>query len=231
MTRTARPPHATPDDRVAPPLTIVVGFDFSPQSELALEEAVTLGAAAPPSTLHVVGVLGHGGHGLGGTAPFHHIRFQEAEATQREIAARIEATLARRGMAGMRAFVHCRIGKPAREILQLAGEARADLVIVGTHGRRGVERIVMGSVAEEIVRGAPCPVLVMRPSRHEAVRAEDAEAFTPDPPCPACVDRRFETGGARWWCDAHDHAWVQPHRYAYTDDGISRLRPDDWALW
>jgi nucleotide-binding universal stress UspA family protein len=232
MTRTARSSSALDgerDDRVAVPLTIVVGYDFSDQGDLALEEAVTLGAAAPPSTIHIVGVLSHGGHGLGGTAPFHHIRFQEAESMQLEMAQRIEALLARRGASGMRAFIHCRIGRPAGEILGLAEESRADLIVVGTHGRRGFERLVIGSVAEEVVRAASCPVLVMRPSRYRAT-GKPSEAY-PEPPCPACVDRRFATGGAAWWCEAHDHAWVQPHRYAYTDAGISRLRPDDWTLW
>jgi nucleotide-binding universal stress UspA family protein len=51
---------------------------------------------------------------------------------------------------------------PAAEIVRHAREHHADLVVVGTHGRTGLRRAVMGSVAERVVRSAPCPVLVAR---------------------------------------------------------------------
>jgi len=53
-------------------------------------------------------------------------------------------------------------GDPAREILQLAADARADLIVMGTHGRGGLGRLLMGSVAEAIMRKAPCPVVTVR---------------------------------------------------------------------
>lgn len=58
---------------------------------------------------------------------------------------------------------------PAHEIVSYAKELRADLVIVGTHGRNGVSRLLMGSVAEHVVRSAPCPVLVVHKNEHEFV--------------------------------------------------------------
>jgi len=58
---------------------------------------------------------------------------------------------------------------PAQEIVEYAGEIHADLIVVGTHGRSGMSRLLMGSVAEHVVRTAPCPVLVVRPSEHEFV--------------------------------------------------------------
>jgi len=67
------------------------------------------------------------------------------------------------------------VGNARAEILKAAGELRADIVLVGTHGRRGVQRMLLGSVAEGVVRGAECPVLV--------VRAKD---YQPAP--PAAVD-------------------------------------------
>jgi nucleotide-binding universal stress UspA family protein len=58
----------------------------------------------------------------------------------------------------------CRVGHPGAEILKVLDEGPAfDLVILGSHGRTGIERILLGSVAEKIVRHAPCPVLVARP--------------------------------------------------------------------
>ena len=54
-------------------------------------------------------------------------------------------------------------GAPADEVTRAAREGDYDLVVMGTHGRRGIRRLVLGSVAEAVVRGAPCPVLVVRP--------------------------------------------------------------------
>ena len=53
-------------------------------------------------------------------------------------------------------------GDPVSEILRVAGESGADLVVMGTHGRTGLPRLLMGSVAELVVRKAKCPVLTVR---------------------------------------------------------------------
>ena len=56
-----------------------------------------------------------------------------------------------------------RIGAPAAEIVAAAAELKADLLCIGTHGRTGLAHFLLGSVAERIVRHAPCPVLTVRP--------------------------------------------------------------------
>lgn len=53
-------------------------------------------------------------------------------------------------------------GSPALEILRIAGEKRLDLIVIASHGRTGLRRLVLGSVAERVLRDAPCPVLVVR---------------------------------------------------------------------
>lgn len=53
-------------------------------------------------------------------------------------------------------------GDPAAEIVGYAREARFDLIVMGTHGRTGLDRIVLGSVAERVLRDAPCSVLVVK---------------------------------------------------------------------
>ena len=55
-----------------------------------------------------------------------------------------------------------REGKPADEIIKAARERDAQLIVIGTHGRSGLQRVLMGSTAEGVVRHAPCPVLVAR---------------------------------------------------------------------
>lgn len=58
---------------------------------------------------------------------------------------------------------------PAVAIVQYARSIGAGVIDVGTHGREGVSRLLMGSVAEHVVRHAPCPVLVVRPNEHEFI--------------------------------------------------------------
>ncbi len=55
-----------------------------------------------------------------------------------------------------------RVGTPAAEIVDAATEWHADLIVIGSHGRGGVSRLLLGSVAEGVMRHAPCPVLVVR---------------------------------------------------------------------
>ncbi len=66
------------------------------------------------------------------------------------------------GDRGVELHSHIRDGQPAETILKTIGEQAIDLVVMGTHGRTGVERI-LGSVAEEVVRESPVPVLTVPP--------------------------------------------------------------------
>ncbi len=54
-------------------------------------------------------------------------------------------------------------GSPSEEIVRIAKERLVDLIILGTHGRTGISHFFLGSVAEKVVRWAPCPVLTVRP--------------------------------------------------------------------
>ncbi|MDD4138202.1 MAG: universal stress protein [Methanoregula sp.] len=53
-------------------------------------------------------------------------------------------------------------GKPAAEIVRCAAENKIDLIVIGTRGKRGLERLLLGSVAEQVIRMAPCKVLVVK---------------------------------------------------------------------
>jgi nucleotide-binding universal stress UspA family protein len=59
-------------------------------------------------------------------------------------------------------------GRPYDEILKFARGNKADLIVIGTHGRKGLDRVIFGSTAEKVVRDAPCPVLSVRLPDHEA---------------------------------------------------------------
>jgi nucleotide-binding universal stress UspA family protein len=66
--------------------------------------------------------------------------------------------------AGVPIDVQLREGSPARTVLDLARTLPSDLIVMGTHGREGFERLVLGSVTEKVVRQAPCPVLTVPPA-------------------------------------------------------------------
>lgn len=67
---------------------------------------------------------------------------------------------------------------PAQAIVEYARDHHVDLIVIGTHGRRGVRHLVMGSVAEQVVRTAPCPVLTVRHPQFEFV-VDDLATGTP----------------------------------------------------
>jgi nucleotide-binding universal stress UspA family protein len=78
-------------------------------------------------------------------------------------------------------------GDPADQILRYAGLHPIDLIVVGTHGRTGVGRALLGSVAERVVRGARCPVLVVPAPRQSTMSPPSAAS-------PFGVELRGETG-------------------------------------
>lgn len=67
---------------------------------------------------------------------------------------------------------HLEMGSPAEEIVSLSNEHRVDLIVMGTHGRTGLRRVLMGSVAEAVMRHAECPVLTLRHSSKSHAHTE-----------------------------------------------------------
>lgn len=70
---------------------------------------------------------------------------------------------------GKRVVLGTRFGVPFVEIVRYAKEHRADLIVLSTHGRSGLPHVLLGSVAERVVRKSPCPVLTVRPEQHTFV--------------------------------------------------------------
>lgn len=86
------------------------------------------------------------------------------EAEQQEASAYLEAVAERLRQAGYRARPEKPEGHAAEAILQYARDQGVDLIAMSTHGRGGLGRLVFGSVADEVLRSAPCPVLLLRAS-------------------------------------------------------------------
>lgn len=97
--------------------------------------------------------------------------YQDLEAALMDQYRRVVPTEVRRAVAVEAAVT---VGTPSVEIVRTARLKGADMVVMGTHGRTGLARMVMGSVAEEVVRRAPCPVLTVRPAEAPAEAAATA---------------------------------------------------------
>ena len=84
------------------------------------------------------------------------------EKTETELADLVRTHLTDPGSATVKVTV----GKPAEEILQVARDEAVDLIVMGTHGRTGLRHVLLGSIAETVVRTAPCPVFTVKAMVH-----------------------------------------------------------------
>ena len=144
---------------------VLIATDFSPCSERALLHGV---AAAHHfgSTLHLVHVVRPGMFTF--VPPEAYIGTSQAleralELTRAEADARLAEVLARTHCADLRHRIWVDVGGVGETLRALIRSERIDLAIVGTHGRTGLRKIVLGSVAEDLFRNAPCPVLTVGP--------------------------------------------------------------------
>lgn len=145
---------------------ILVPTDFSAPSDAALEYA-QLFARSFGASIHVLHVvenpLAMGTWSSGVSA--------ELAGVQNTLIADASVRL-QRSLAHTRAVTsEVRSGAAAAEILTCAGERGVDLIVMGTHGRTGFAHVMMGSVAERVVRQAGCPVVTLRGPATPAARA------------------------------------------------------------
>jgi nucleotide-binding universal stress UspA family protein len=212
----------------AKPYVVVVGIDYSETGDLAFERALEVASLHRQSQVHVVNVvhLVVAGAELAYAPATVYSAISMAEAEEqlaRHVERKVEEFRSQRGPEGRvpdRVVPHLRLAAPAQEIAQLASDLEANLVVVGTHGRRALSRVLIGSVAEVVVRLAPCEVLVVRPR-------QSVEVPKIEPPCRACLKTREATHGERFWCDQHSARHGQRHTYGerdrVSDDGTMPL--------
>ena len=131
--------------------TILVPLDFSVHAEQALDYAIVL-AQTLQARLSLVHVRDNSSLNLLSYTAQAGVEARQAMAGY---LVRVQAA----GVAGQSTVAY---GMPWREIVEMAKATRVDLIIMGTRGRTGLQHTLMGSVAERVVRHAPCPVLVTR---------------------------------------------------------------------
>ena len=182
----------------------IVAYDFSPTAEEALVRAIDAASRAPEHVLHILAAIDPA-RGLA-VLPTKDVSYGYAEQIQTLVAERVASVLAGR-TAPVHYFVHARIGKAAEEILSLAEQIGADLIFCGSHGRTGVSRALLGSVSEQLVREAKCPVMVARGKGYKDVELETIVSNDQAP----------------------HHHYARPHRYSYIDQRVI-TRPDNWPL-
>lgn len=141
------------------PATILVPTDFSACAAQALDYALRLGHAVGTKTLLLVHAYEQPPGGLPPTVgPW---AAEAARAVVQDAEAKLCALVKARAPSPIPIKVCLLEGAASRVILELAAEEHADLIVIGSHGRRGLSRVVMGSVAERVVRQSTGPVLVV----------------------------------------------------------------------
>jgi len=152
------------------PFQIVVGFDLSELGERVIEEALDIVRHRTPAELHVITVASGADDRI--NLPGETVDTTDAaarEAVRLRVARVVDEDQRRHGAVGLdRIAVYVVASTPTREpgrtISDLASALDANLIVVGTHGRTGVDRLILGSVASQVVRHATTNVYVVQPA-------------------------------------------------------------------
>ena len=141
---------------------VVVGLDFSDISEAVLKTAGTIAQhfQAELVLTHCMAILPVTPAGMDGSSDY---SFIAQEYVEKELQRWAHLPM----LKGVKTKWVVSAGAPALSILDVASDDHADLIVMGTHGRRGLPHLLMASVTEEVVRKAKCPVLSIGPGLHE----------------------------------------------------------------
>lgn len=189
-------------------MKIVVGIDFSEMSDRALRVAVNLARSAGTCEVHLVHVVPPP---VGGTEFAPIVDVGEQTRLARQQLAKLTDQLA--DVPEVLPFTHVLVGSPQKELPRVADEIESDLVVLGTHGRRGLDRALFGSVAEQVVRTAPCSVLTVRAKPLSAAASIEA-------PCGECIATAARTEGKELHCATHSQRHPRAHTYSEMPAGF-----------
>jgi nucleotide-binding universal stress UspA family protein len=145
---------------------VLAALDFSSLGDRAVLESLRLCSTQQDAELHVLSVgEAHGSSiRLPGPEPRLLPLVEAEEATRGRVQRLVDEYLSSGGSVYIEKIsIHLIVGSPAERIVWLAGALDADVVVLGTHGRQGLQRMLLGSVAEAVMRHAPCGVFVIRP--------------------------------------------------------------------
>lgn len=184
----------------ASPFSLVVGLDFHDPGGYAFDQAGRIARAIPGSRIHLVHVSETPIDGPARTHLLGQLRIYANEKA---------ASLG--GLVGVRVGIHLRAGDPAGELLQLANDINANMIVLGAHERPDVKSWFVGSVAHRVLHKATCPVLIAGPPPAPAHHAPTVE-----PPCLDCERTRADSKRNAWWCERHAPHGVHAHVFSYV---------------
>lgn len=151
---------------------ILTAIDFSENSDYAFSYALTL-AKQFQSELTIMHVINEPVDLRGFYVP--HISFNQLEKEIEEGAVKMMEKFTHETLEGFTNYkTAIETGTPYEEIIKKADEINASLIVIGTHGRTGLDHMIFGSTAERVVRGATCPVLTIRLPSEEQIAAKTA---------------------------------------------------------
>lgn len=139
---------------------ILVATDFTAVGDAAVDYALRT-AKALSARVHLLHVSDPSTR----LDPLGAVELRDIDRSERSAHARLQQRVDHAPAAtGLEVGCSVEVGLPAVQILRSAERLHADIIVLGTHGRRGVQRALLGSVAESVLRRAHCPVLVVRAS-------------------------------------------------------------------
>ncbi len=208
------------------PFVLLAAVDLEVGSQFVLQAALHMARAHAPTDVHVVAVASPVlavGNELA-AAPFIALSQLDTAGLARKVKETVDASFgAETERPDIHVIAHATIGTPADEIVWLAAHLDADRIVVGTHNRKGLKRLLLGSVAEKVVRLAGCEVSVVR-EKHHATEWRVPEI---EPLCPDCAVARQTTAGAQLWCKRHSEHHVRAHLYSSGSRGPAG--PTAWS--
>lgn len=152
---------------------ILVAVQFDETGHIALDQAILLAATHGHAPLHVAHVVDDtNASGRGAVLERHTTQLEDAQEQLQEW------VTARLGENALPVKCHVRMGDVVETLFQLALDYDAEVIVVGTHGRKGVKRLAFGSVAQKLVAEARCPVLIASPKDYSGM----SWTLIPDPP-------------------------------------------------
>ena len=188
-----------------PRYVILAAVQFDETGDRALREACRIAQCDPRAELHLV-------HAAEPSLTLELAGDRAAITAQLE---KVPQTLRERvdyicGGTTLKVVAHIRSGTAHEVILQTAADVSADVIVLGTHQRSGLPKLVLGSVAERVLHGAHCAVFIAVPKSHATNPALE-------PPCPDCLNARKTSGDPDAWCERHSRTRLRPHVYSPSD--------------
>lgn len=143
------------------PERILVPVDFSEHADLALEKGAELArrSGARLDILHVIPELSYPDPYFADAAAIRAMTRAAQEQVPEALQEKVSASV---GDGGLEVQTHMEVGSPASTIVDVSEELESDMIVISSHGRTGLKRIFLGSVAEGVVRRATCPVFTVK---------------------------------------------------------------------